>query len=152
MATRTSSTTRRASAGKTAKAKTIKKPAPESINDQTEMQKQAKQIMEMAERSGLQENYFFKTTFDRYLTQLEILAKLKITIDSSEALVEKEYVKGRACVVVNPAITEFNRTTDSANKTVQTLIKILKGFKSSDAGKEQDALLAIINGGDDDEE
>ena len=116
------------------------------------LKQQAEEIMKMAESSGLQENYFFKTTFERYLTQLDILSKLKITIDSSEALVEKEYVKGRACVVVNPAITEFNRTTDSANKTVQTLIKILKGFKSSDAGKESDALLAIINGGDDDEE
>ena len=116
------------------------------------LRQQAQEIMKMAESAGLQENYFFKTTFDRYLTQLEILEKLKITIDSSEALVKKEYVKGRACVVVNPAITEFNRTTDSANKTVQTLIKILKGFKSSDSGKEQDALLAIINGGDEDEE
>ena len=116
------------------------------------LKQQAEEIMKMAESSGLQENYFFKTTFERYLTQLDILSKLKITIDSSEALVEKEYVKGRACVVVNPAITEFNRTTDSANKTVQTLIKILKGFKSSDSGNDQDALLSIINGGDEDEE
>ena len=116
------------------------------------LKQQAEEIMRMAESSGLQENYFFKTTFERYLTQLDILSKLKITIDSSEALVEKEYVKGRACVVVNPAITEFNRTTDSANKTVQTLIKILKGFKSSDSGNDQDALLSIINGGDEDEE
>ena len=62
------------------------------------LKQQAEEIMEMAESSGLQENYFFKTTFERYLTQLDILSKLKITIDSSEALVEKEYVKGRACV------------------------------------------------------
>lgn len=116
------------------------------------LQQQAEEIMKLAETAGLQENYFFKTTFERYLTQLEILSKLKVTIDSSEALVEKEYVKGRACVVVNPAITEFNRTTDSANKTVQTLIKILKGFKTSDSGNEQDVLLSIINGGDEDEE
>lgn len=116
------------------------------------LQQQADEIMKLAETAGLQENYFFKTTFERYLTQLDILSKLKVTIDSSEALVEKEYVKGRACVVVNPAITEFNRTTDSANKTVQTLIKILKGFKTSDSGNEQDALLSIINGGDEDEE
>ena len=116
------------------------------------LKQQADEIMKMAESAGLQENYFFKTTFERYLTQLDILSKLKVTIDSSEALVEKEYVKGRACVVVNPAITEFNRTTDSANKTVTTLIKILKGFKASESTNEQDALLSIINGGDEDEE
>ena len=116
------------------------------------LKQQADEILKMAEGSGLQENYFFKTTFERYLTQLDILDKLRQTINTSEALVEKEYVKGRACVVVNPAISEFNRTTDSANKTVQTLIKILKGFKTSESSNEQDALLSIINGGDEDEE
>jgi hypothetical protein len=115
------------------------------------LKEQADQIMEMAESSGLQENYFFKTTFDRYMTQLEILARLKESILTSETTVKKEYVKGRACVVVNPAITEFNRTTDSANKTVQTLIKILKGFKSSDSENTKDQLLAIINGEGDEE-
>ena len=67
-------------------------------------------------------------------------------------MVEKEYVKGRGNLYTNPAITEYNRTTDSANKTVQTLIKILKGFKATESNNEQDALLAIINGGDEDEE
>ena len=115
------------------------------------LKEQADQIMEMAESSGLQENYFFKTTFDRYMTQLEILARLKESILTSEPTVKQEYVQGRACVVVNPAITEFNRTTDSANKTVQTLIKILKGFKSSDSENTKDQLLAIINGEGDEE-
>ena len=116
------------------------------------LRQQAQEIMKMAESAGLQENYFFKTTFERYLTQLDILNKLKVSIESSETLVEKEYVKGRACVVVNPAITEFNRTTDSANKTVNTLIKILKGFNGSNSSNDQDVLLSIINGGDEDEE
>ena len=116
------------------------------------LKQQAQEIMKMAESAGLQENYFFKTTFDRYTTQLEILSRLKESILTSETTVKKEYVKGRACVVVNPAITEFNRTTDSANKTVNTLIKILKGFKGTGSGNDQDALLSIINGGDEDEE
>ena len=84
--------------------------------------------------------------------QIGILAELQKTIESSETLVEKEYVKGRGNLYTNPAITEYNRTTDSANKTVQTLIKILKGFKATESSNEQDALLAIINGGDEDEE
>lgn len=116
------------------------------------LQQQADEIMRMAETAGLQENYFFKTTFQRYQVQIGILAELQKTIESSDTLVEKEYVKGRGNLYTNPAITEFNRTTDSANKTVQTLIKILKGFKTSDSGNEQDALLSIINGGDEDEE
>lgn len=117
-----------------------------------ELQKQANEILKMAESSGLQENYFFKTTFQRYQVQIGILAELQKTIEGSETLVEKEYVKGRGNLYTNPAITEFNRTTDSANKTVTTLIKILKGFKTSESANEKDVLLEIINGGDGDEE
>ena len=126
--------------------------AQRRTSNSNELQKQANEILKMAESSGLQENYFFKTTFQRYQVQIGILAELQKTIESSETLVEKEYVKGRGNLYTNPAITEFNRTTDSANKTVQTLIKILKGFKTSDSSNDQDALLAIINGGDEDEE
>ncbi len=118
---------------------------------QTDLQKQATEILKMAETAGLQENYFFKTTFQRYQVQIGILAELQKTIESSETLVEKEYVKGRGNLYTNPAITEYNRTTDSANKTVQTLIKILKGFKATESNNEQDALLAIINGDEDEE-
>ena len=126
--------------------------AQRRTSKQTDLQKQATEILKMAESAGLQENYFFKTTFQRYQVQIGILAELQKTIESSETLVEKEYVKGRGNLYTNPAITEYNRTTDSANKTVQTLIKILKGFKATESNNEQDALLAIINGGDEDEE
>lgn len=126
--------------------------ATRRTSKQTDLQKQADEIIRMAESSGLQENYFFKTTFQRYQVQIGILAELQKTIESSETLVEKEYVKGRGNLYTNPAITEFNRTTDSANKTVQTLIKILKGFKASDSGSDTDPLLDIINGGDEDDE
>ena len=90
-----------------------------------------------------------------YKANIELLTKIdrarSILCDADSFIMKKEYVKGRACVVVNPAITEFNRTTDSANKTVQTLIKILKGFKSSDSENTKDQLLAIINGEGDEE-
>jgi hypothetical protein len=67
--------------------------------------------------------------------------------------VTKEYVKGRKNLYSNPAVAEYNRTTDSANKTVSTLIKIIKGFKGEDSNNSDvDPLLAIINGGDEDEE
>lgn len=111
-------------------------------------EKQAREILEMAESSGLQENFLFKTTFDRYLTQVKILADLKSTIDKTETLVTKQYVKGRANLYANPAIREFTHLTDSANKTVQTLIKILNGFKKTEE-KGDDELLKIINGDDD---
>lgn len=111
---------------------------------------QAKEILKLAEESGVQTNYFFLTTFDRYQTQIAILDDLKKKIKESETLVTKEYVKGRENVYTNPAITEYNKTTDSANKTVATLIKIIKGFKGENGETEIDPLMEIINGGGED--
>ena len=116
-----------------------------------EWEKQAKEILKMAESSGLQENFLFKTTFDRYLTQIKILADLKQTIDQTDTLVTKQYVKGRGNLYANPAIREYTHLTDSANKTVQTLLKVLSGFKGNKDEEDQDELLKIINGVNEDD-
>jgi hypothetical protein len=107
---------------------------------------QAEEIKRRAEAAGVESNFFFITTFERYLKQLSILEELSETIKSKEALVEQTYVKGRSNIVINPAIRAYNSTTDSANKTVNTLIKILNGFNES-SEDEDDALAKIINGG-----
>lgn len=111
------------------------------------LNEQAQEIMKIAEASGVQTNFFFITTFKRYQVQINILNELEKKIKEDGALVTKEYVKGRGNVYTHPAIQEYNRTTDSANKTVSTLIKIIKGFKGEDAENDIDPLLAIINGG-----
>lgn len=117
------------------------------------LQEQANEIKRMAEESGLESNYFFITTFERYEVQLSILERLKESMDKDGMLVSKEYVKGRGNLYSSPAVTEFNRTTDSANKTVSTLMRILKNFgASSTDDKGGDPLLAMINGGDGDDE
>lgn len=116
------------------------------------LKQQAEEIMRIAEESGVQSNYFFLTTFERYQVQLNILQDLKRVIREEGSLTTKEYVKGRQNVYTHPAIGEYNRTTDSANKTVQTLMRILRNFgvtESSDS--EEDPLLAVINGGGGDE-
>ena len=116
----------------------------------TELKAQAKEILRIAEESGTQSNYFFTTTFERYLVQLNILDKLKQTIESEGMLVEKEYVKGRKNLYTNPAVSDYNRTTDSANKTVATLMRIIKNFGVEEAQEDTDPLMSIINGGDED--
>lgn len=112
------------------------------------LKEQADAILKLAEESGLQSNYFFVTTFQRYQVQLQILDDLKQSIEENGMLVKKEYVKGRKNVYSNPAVSDFNRTTDSANKTVATLLRILKSFEGSDSHEESDPLMDIINGGD----
>ena len=112
---------------------------------------QANEIMRLAEESGLQSNYFFATTFARYQVQLRILDELEKTIGEEGMLVEKEYVKGRKNLYTNPAVADYNRTTDSANKTVATLIRIIKNFGVDESQEEIDPLMSLINGGDDDD-
>lgn len=113
------------------------------------LQKQAEEIIRIAEESGAQSNFFFVTTFKRYQVQLNILAELEKTMKEEGMLVKKEYVKGRQNLYTSPAVTEYNKTTDSANKTVASLMKILKAYKVDDTtDDDEDPLLRILNGSD----
>ena len=112
------------------------------------LKEQANEILRLAEESGLQSNYFFVTTFQRYQVQLQILEELEQAIKDESMLVSKEYVKGRKNLYTNPAVSEYNRTTDSANKTVATLLRILKSFDAEQSQDDADPLMDIINGGD----
>lgn len=116
------------------------------------LNEQAEQILKIAEGYNVDKNFFFITTFKRYLVQINILNELENSIKQDGVLVTKEYVKNRKNVYTHPAIQDFNRTTDSANKTVQTLMKIIKSFTGEDLDNvDEDPLLKIINGGDADE-
>ena len=116
--------------------------------------KSVKEIKQLAKENGVDNNPLFSTTLDRYETQLEVLASLKAKISEAvvenKTLVTKEYVKGRENYYTHPAISEFNKTTDSANKTVATLMKIIKAFNDGD-DSGADPLGDIINGGIDNE-
>lgn len=92
-------------------------------------------ILKKAEERGVQNSFFFVTTFKRYQTQLATLEKLEQAIEEYGSTVTKEYVKGRQNLVCNPAITEYNKTATAANGTVSTLIKIIDSFKTED-GKQ----------------
>ena len=117
------------------------------------LQEKADEIIAMAEDAGVQENYFFVTTFKRYQVQIGILAQLEESMAKDGMLVSKEYVKGRKNLYSNPAVNAYNRTADSANKTVQTLMKIVKDF-GGDKGKDKvkDPLIELINGAAEDDE
>ena len=102
--------------------------------------------MQIAERYGVEQNFFFLTTFKRYQVQLKILNDLEKTIKQDGILVTKEYVKGRKNVYSHPAISDYNRTTDSANKTIVTLMKIITTLRDKQDDNETDPLLEILSG------
>ena len=110
-----------------------------------DLNKQAQEILKIAEKHGVEQNFFFITTFKRYQVQINILNDLEKTIKQDGTLVTKEYVKGRQNVYTHPAITEYNKTANGANQTVQTLMKIITTLR--DEGSDSaDELIAFIRG------
>ena len=109
-----------------------------------DLNKQAKEILAIAEKYGVEQNFFFLTTFKRYQVQIGILNDLERTIREDGTLVTKEYVKGRKNIYSHPAISDYNRTTDSANKTVVTLMKIITTLRDRQNDDEPDPLLEIL--------
>lgn len=110
---------------------------------QKNLNEQAKEILEIAEKHGVEQNFFFITTFKRYQVQIGILNELEQTIKKEGPLITKEYVKGRENVYTHPAISEYNKTSTAANQTVQTLVKIITTLRQSD-DKEEDELLQFL--------
>ena len=102
------------------------------------LNEQAQEILRIAEQHGVEQNFLFLTTFKRYQVQLSILNDLEKKIQESGALVTKEYVKGRQNLYTNPAISEYNKTSTSANQTVAILIKIIKSLRTDEDGAPVD--------------
>ena len=81
-----------------------------------DLNKQAKEILEIAEKHGVEQNFFFLTTFKRYQVQIGILNDLEKTIREEGTLVTKEYVKGRKNIYSHPAISDYNRPPTAPTK------------------------------------
>lgn len=118
------------------------------MKENKELKEQAKKILEIAEEYGVNSNFLFINTFKTYLVQIRILQDLEKAINKDGAITTKEYVKGRENIYTHPAIKEYNNTVNSANKTVSTLMKIIKGSKEEDNGDEDDPLMKALNGSD----
>lgn len=108
------------------------------MKEKLTLNEQAKEILRIAEEHGVEQNFFFITTFKRYQVQINILNELEKKINEDGTLVSKEYVKGRANVYTHPAIGEYNKTSTSANQTVATLIKIIKSLRNDESDEESD--------------
>lgn len=100
------------------------------MDDFEEPVSQIDELMKMAERTGAKKNVLFLTTLRRYQVQLAILDDLEKSLQEEGSLVTKEYVKGRKNVYTNPAIVQYNKTTDSANKTAAALFDIMERLEA----------------------
>jgi cell fate (sporulation/competence/biofilm development) regulator YmcA (YheA/YmcA/DUF963 family) len=102
----------------------------ESVN----LNEKMKELLELAQQAGVEQNFFFLSTFKRYQVQLTILSQLESEIKKAGVLVTKQYVKGRENVYTHPAVTDYNRTATAANQTVQTILKIITTLSEHSIG------------------
>ncbi|MGN1025514.1 MAG: hypothetical protein ACI4P4_03810 [Faecousia sp.] len=103
-----------------------------AFDNSIDLNEQAQEIIRIASQHGVEQNFFFLTTFKRYQVQIKILNDLERTIKEEGNTVTKEYVKGRKNVYTHPAIGEYNKTSTAANQTVQTLMKIIAQMRNDD--------------------
>ena len=101
------------------------------------LNEQAQEILRIASQHGVEQNFFFITTFKRYQVQIQILNDLEKTIKAEGNTVTKEYVKGRQNLCVNPLIKELPKHSDSANKTLQTMLDIITKLGHEPAKKNR---------------
>ena len=121
-----------------------------AIDNGMNLNEQAQEILRIAAQHGVEQNFFFITTFKRYQVQIKILIDLESKIKEDGPTVTKEYVKGRKNVYTNPAISEYNKTSTAANQTVQTLMKIITTMRNADDdnsdGGTGDELMDFLKG------
>lgn len=103
-----------------------------ALNNTVDLNAMAEEILRIAAQQGVEQNFFFLTTFKRYQVQIKILNDLEKTIKAEGNTVTKEYVKGRKNVYTHPAIGEYNKTSTAANQTVQTLMKIVTTMRNDE--------------------
>ncbi len=114
-----------------------------------DLSQKAKEIMKIAQEYGAEKNFFFITTFDRYLFYIKQIERLKKELADTEVLISKEYVKGRKNLYENPALKSYNSACQQANNTALTIVKIINGLNKSDKKDEdqqEDPLLKALRG------
>ncbi len=116
-----------------------------SNKNRLNLTEQAREILRIAEKHGVEQNFFFITTFKRYQVQIQLLTELERVINEDGILVTKEYVKGRGNIYSHPAIKDYNQTTNSANRTVETLMKIITTLRAKEDKGGEDELLKFLS-------
>lgn len=84
------------------------------------------ELIKLAERYGVDDNALFIASAEQYDIQSQIIKEIRKSIEDEDNLMTtKEYIKGRLNVYANPLIKELPKITDSANRTLNTMLDII---------------------------
>lgn len=99
-------------------------------------------LMRLAQEYQVESNALFVAAARQYEIQSQVIDMIRDQLNSDGSAVStKEYVKGRENVYANPLIKELPKHSDSANRTLQTMLDIIN--KLGRPIKEESALSAF---------
>ncbi len=85
-----------------------------------------KALLELAKSYGIDDNPLFLSAANQYTVQQKVIEEIKKSLnDPAEYTVDKEYVKGRKNLYVNPLVRELPKHADSATKTLNAMLDII---------------------------
>ena len=117
-------------------AKTVKPPSLTTACKK--YSKELKEIEDAAKAANCDTNFLYRTTLDRYVTQLDLLTNAQDDMNKNGLTVRKITPRGAEVEVANPAIQIYNQTASAANSTVSTLLRIVQTFKFMAAKADED--------------
>lgn len=97
-----------------------------------------KEIEEAAKAANCDTNFFYRTTLDRYVDQLDLLEKARKSIEEDGLTIIQITPRGAAREIPNPAVQTYNQTASASNSTVQTLLRIVQTYKFMAAKEDED--------------
>ena len=102
--------------------------------------KELKEIEDAAKAANCDTNFLYRSTIDRYLILIELLAKAEEDMKRNGLTIKKVTPKGAEMEIANPAIQIYNQTASAANSTVSTLLRVIQQFKFmvANAGEDDD--------------
>lgn len=96
------------------------------------------EIERAAKEANCDTNFLYRSTLDRYVTQLDLLDNSQKDIKKRGLVIQKITPRGGMMEVPNPAIQTYNQTASAANSTVSTLLRIVQTFKFMAAKPDED--------------
>jgi len=90
----------------------------------SELKRKVKALNESARKAGIETDLFYQTTLERYLTTISMADRLSAKIEE-EGLVVTKLIKDVETEVTNPLMSDYLKAVSAADKTVQTLQKIV---------------------------
>ena len=96
-----------------------------------DFKEQAREILTIAKEYGIEQSFLFSTTFEKYMTQLEILERFKKELPNDD----EKCTKAKA----------YNGAADSSNKTLGSLIRLITTMRDEKQRKVKDPLLEILS-------